>query len=261
MKSLQALNPQERANIQYVLTDVDDTITTNGKLRVEALQALWQWKEVGYRVICITGGSAGWSDAYLRQWPIEAVVSESGAVCLYKEGDSYRTYINPSLCQKGYKERMHQLIETVLAQVPCSKVSSDQFARRFDIAFDYHSEPPYLNSEEVAHIVSICHAAGAHTAVSSIHVNAWFGEYDKYQGCKDFFHDVLQVSEEDLLSQSIYIGDAPNDEVMFSHFPLSFAVGNFKQKAHLVHHLPQFISDKEGGLGFAEIADVFCSVH
>lgn len=257
MKSLQAFDPSERAHIRYVLTDVDDTITTKGKLHVEALSALWKWREAGYQVICITGGSAGWADAYLRQWPIEAVVSESGAVSLYKEGDAYRKYISPALNQTGYRERMQQLIDTVLTQVPRSKVSSDQFARLFDIAFDYHSEPPYLNAHEVQQIVSICQAEGAHTAVSSIHVNAWFGEYNKYKGTRDFFQNVLHIEESDMIHQSLYIGDAPNDEVMFAHFPLSFAVGSFREKASLVQHLPRYLSDNEGGLGFAEIADLF----
>jgi HAD superfamily hydrolase (TIGR01484 family) len=254
LRDLSFLSASEVSPIQYVLTDVDDTITTNGKLRPEALQALYDLSEHGFKVICVTGGSAGWGDTYLRQWPVEAVLSESGAVCLYRDNGVIKHYVHPSIIQQGYRERSEKLIEAVLAEVPGSKLSSDQFARLFDIAFDHGSEPPFLDKDKIASVVSICQRFGFHTAVSSIHVNAWFGKYDKRLGSISFFKDILGIDEETFKRVCCYCGDAPNDQVMFSYIPLTFGVGNvLDHKAEIIDY-PSYVSQYHGGKGFSQIS-------
>ncbi|MGH0053031.1 MAG: HAD-IIB family hydrolase [Sphaerochaetaceae bacterium] len=255
MQPVSHLSGVEARKIVFLLTDVDDTITTKGKLRPAALSALYRLQDAGIRTICVTGGSAGWGDTYLRQWPIEAVLSESGAVCLYREHGVIRQFVHPSIVQEGYKERAQQLIHRVLSTVPGAKVSSDQFARLYDVAFDHGSEPPYLDSASIEKVVGICQDMGAGTAVSSIHINAWFGSFDKYQGSQVFFEQVLGINEQELLATSCFCGDAPNDQVMFARFPLSFGVGNLKKKEKEMQFLPTYIAKGEGGEGFAEIVD------
>jgi len=255
MQSVKNLRGDEASLVSFLLTDVDDTITTEGKLRPVALQALYALQEAGIRTICVTGGSAGWGDTYLRQWPVEAVLSESGAVCLYRDHGAIRKYVHPSIVQEGYEQRKSALIEKVLSFVPGSKLSSDQFARIYDVAFDHGSEPPYLDADQIARVVEVCKSMGAGTAVSSIHVNAWFGSFDKYRGTKAFFADVLGLDEKTMIQKSCYCGDAPNDQVMFSRFPLSFGVGNIRKHLHSMQVLPRYAADAEGGAGFSEIVN------
>ncbi|MDY0289745.1 MAG: HAD-IIB family hydrolase [Sphaerochaeta sp.] len=263
MRELDTLTEGEVASLRYVLTDVDDTITTRGKLRPEGLAALWKLHDSGLKVICVTGGSAGWGDTYLRQWPVEAVLSESGAVCLYREDGVIRQYVHPSIKKEGYKQRVQELIAKVLSLVPEAKISSDQFARIYDIAFDHGSEPPFLHKDKIAKVVDICQSLGAGTAVSSIHVNAWFGEFDKRRGTEAFFRDVLGLQGAILQEICCYCGDAPNDQVMFSHFPLSFGVGNIRKHTQGMHDLPRYIAKSDGGAGFFEIAEALlrCKVN
>lgn len=255
MQPLKNLLDTEAKKIAFLLTDVDDTLTTHGKLRPIALEALYKLEEAGIRTICVTGGSAGWGDTYLRQWPIEAVLSESGAVCLYREDGAIRHFVHPSIVQEGYQERVQAIIKRVLASVDGAKVSSDQFARIYDVAFDHGSEPPFLSEAGIDKIVEICRDMGAGTAVSSIHVNAWFGSFDKYEGSRAFFSQVLGLDEQEMLETGCYCGDAPNDQVMFSHFPLSFGVGNIKKRVDSMQFLPTYVAENEGGEGFAEIVD------
>lgn len=255
MQPLENLSQTIARKIRFLLTDVDDTITTNGKLRPAALDALYRLEEAGIRTICVTGGSAGWGDTYLRQWPVEAVLSESGAVCLYRENGAIRHFVHPSIVQEGYQKRVQAMIQRVLSSVDGAKVSSDQFARIFDVAFDHGSEPPFLSEDGIAKIVEICKDMGAGTAVSSIHVNAWFGSFDKYEGSRAFFAQVLGLDEQEMLDTGCYCGDAPNDQVMFSRFPVSFGVGNIKKRAESMQFLPTFVAENEGGEGFAEIVD------
>jgi len=255
MHRLSDISREEAANIKFLLTDVDDTITTNGKLKPDALSALYRLQEAGIRTICVTGGSAGWGDTYLRQWPIEAVLSESGALCLYREKGAIRHFVHPSIVQDGYAQRVEHLIQEVQATVPNAKLSSDQFARIYDVAFDHGSEPPYLEKEDINRIVEKCHELGASTAVSSIHVNAWFGDFDKFKGSLAFFQNILGLDESQMLTQSCYCGDAPNDQVMFSQFGLSFGVGNVRKHEKTMRFLPKYISESIGGTGFKEIVD------
>ncbi|MGE4584013.1 MAG: HAD hydrolase family protein [Sphaerochaeta sp.] len=255
MQALTNLTVEEAGKLSFLLTDVDDTITTKGKLHPEALDALYRLANAGIRTICVTGGSAGWGDTYLRQWPIEAVLSESGAVCLYRKDGSIKHYIHPSIVQDGYQDRMKALMERVLSSVPNAKLSSDQFARLYDIAFDHGSEPPYLDQAGIAQVVALCQEMGASTAVSSIHINAWFGSFDKFRGTKAFFSDVLGLDEQYVCNHSCYCGDAPNDQVMFSRFPVSFGVGNIRRHVSSMQVLPAYAAEAEGGAGFAQIVD------
>jgi 3-deoxy-D-manno-octulosonate 8-phosphate phosphatase KdsC-like HAD superfamily phosphatase len=86
-------------------------------------------------------------------------------------------------------------------------------------------------------------------------VNAWFGSFDKYEGSRAFFSQVLGLDEQEMLETGCYCGDAPNDQVMFSHFPLSFGVGNIKKRVDSMQFLPTYVAENEGGEGFAEIVD------
>jgi HAD superfamily hydrolase (TIGR01484 family) len=254
LRDLSLLSKEDVGPLEYVLTDVDDTITTKGKLMPEALQALYDLSESGLKVICVTGGSAGWGDTYLRQWPVEAVVSESGAVSLYRKNGVIKQYVHPSIIQEGYAKRSNLLIEKVLKEVPGSKLSSDQFARLYDIAFDHGSEPPYLDKKQIQQVVEICRGFGSETAVSSIHVNAWFGQYDKKRGSLSFFQDILGIDEFAFKKVCCYCGDAPNDQVMFSYLPLTFGVGNVREHIAAFKDLPSFISQDKYGKGFSQIA-------
>lgn len=255
MRSISSLTEAEARAVEFVLTDVDDTITSDGKLRPAALAALYRLQDAGIRTICVTGGSAGWGDTYLRQWPVEAVIAESGAVSLYRKDGLITHYVHPSIDQGRYDERKEAMIEAVLSSVEGAKLSSDQFARIYDVAFDHGSEPPYLDPEHIAQVVAVCTGEGAATAVSSIHINAWFGSFDKWEGSRTFFAEVLGLSQQELLGRSCYCGDAPNDQVMFAKIPLSFGVGNILEASGRMEILPRYVVTERGGEGFARIVD------
>src|SRR3546814_4188945 len=67
------------AQVDVVLTDVDDTLTQGGKLSASTLDAIGRLARGGVRVIPVTGGCAGWCDHIVRAWPVAAVIGESGA--------------------------------------------------------------------------------------------------------------------------------------------------------------------------------------
>src|ERR1700730_1371174 len=68
-----------RAAIRFVLLDIDDTLTTEGRLTASAYGALENLSRRGLRVIPVTGRPAGGCDLIARFWPVDAVIGENGA--------------------------------------------------------------------------------------------------------------------------------------------------------------------------------------
>jgi 3-deoxy-D-manno-octulosonate 8-phosphate phosphatase KdsC-like HAD superfamily phosphatase len=136
-----------------------------------------------------------------------------------------------------------------------SAISSDQFCRLMDLAVDFCEDVSPLSESDVTKIVQIFEKHGAHAKVSSIHVNGWYGDYDKLSTSFKFLKNEFGLSEEDILNKCIFVGDSPNDEPMFSKFPHSFGVANILKFTSRMKHLPAYVSAKPGGEGFSEIAD------
>ena len=68
--------------LRGIFTDIDDTLTTDGAITSDALEALHQLKAQGLAVVAITGRPVGWSEPFAQHWPVDAIVAENGAVAL-----------------------------------------------------------------------------------------------------------------------------------------------------------------------------------
>ena len=79
MRPLCEFPQKEILKIKFILTDIDDTLTTNGRLPAKSFHALVKLHLAGFKVIPITGRPAGWCDHFARMWPVDAVVGENGA--------------------------------------------------------------------------------------------------------------------------------------------------------------------------------------
>jgi len=253
MKPIKELDAERISKIKYILCDIDDTITTNGKLPSESYAALWNLYDAGYHVIPVTGRPAGWCDLIIREWPVKAVVGENGAFVYYFDGEYLKTFTHPSVSGADAQMKLEAVKKACLEGVPGCRVAKDQFARIYDLAVDFNEDPPYLGFEAAERIKEICVSMGAEAKVSSIHVNAWFGHYDKLMMTQLFMKEVL--NEENLKEKCIFFGDSPNDEPMFSFFPNSCAVANILPFVNSIQHLPTFVTTLEGGKGFAEAID------
>lgn len=236
--------------IKYILTDIDDTITQDGKLPAESYAALWDLHNAGYKVMPVTGRPAGWCDLMIRQWPVDAVVGENGAFVYYFAGKQLKTFTHPSVAGMDVREKLAAVKEAALQGVPGCRIAKDQFSRIYDLAIDFNEDPPYLGLEAAEKIKEICVSLGAEAKISSIHVNTWFGEYDKLSMTRLFLQTIWK--EQNLQEKVLFFGDSPNDEPMFAYFPNSCAVANIKPFVSKMKHLPAYVTQKEFGSGFAE---------
>ncbi|MDD6034096.1 MAG: HAD-IIB family hydrolase [Oscillospiraceae bacterium] len=250
MRPIDTLTPEEASSIRYILHDIDDTITDEGKLLPEAYAALWALHDAGFRVIPVTGRPAGWCDMILRQWPVDAVIGENGAFVDYFDGPRKERFFHPSVPRQRLSERLEEIRNACLAGVPGCRVSKDQHYRICDLAIDFNEDEPRLGLEAARQIKAICESFGAVAKISSIHVNTWFGDYDKVSMARLFLEKIF--GETDIRKKVFFFGDSPNDEPMFRFFPLSAGVANIRPFLSSLEAPPAFVTENRGGRGFAE---------
>ncbi len=238
-----------------VLTDIDDTLTHEGAIEPEALDALARLRAAGLPVIAITGRPMGWSEPFARDWPIDAIVAENGAVALFTEGGALRTeYAQDEATRTLNAQRLAEAARRVLREVPGATLARDSAGRVTDIAVD-HSEFAQLGTERIDAVVAIMRAEGMNATVSSIHVNGWFGAHDKRSGARWIVRRLLGREVEAERERWVYVGDSTNDQLMFEHYPLSVGVANLMRFAEQLTVWPAWITQAERGRGFAELTE------
>ncbi|XXK30707.1 HAD-IIB family hydrolase [Rhodobacteraceae bacterium nBUS_24] len=259
---MQPLNqfPEEIAkNIVCVFTDIDDTLTTEGSLPACAYKALEALTNAGIHVAPITGRPAGWCDMIARLWPVAGVVGENGAFYFSYDWDQkkmIRVYDTEEAMRTRDRKRLDNLATRILSEVPGCAISVDQAFRESDLAIDIAEDVPELDDASVQRIKEIFEEEGAVAKVSSIHVNGWYGTYSKLTMSRRFAIERLGLDVDLQKDNFVFCGDSPNDGSMFEFFPFACGVANVKQFAGKMPSYPAFVSEKKGGEGFVEIADV-----
>lgn len=272
MQSLSQWSADDRRPIIGVLTDIDDTLTTEGAITPDALQALADLRAAGLHVIPITGRPVSWSEPFALSWPVDAIVAENGAVALIQPRSCVENIdqngIQPlpdkrEALLKRYQQdastratnfaRMQQVAQRVLHEVPGTTLAEDSPGRETDIAVD-HSEFTHLAPEQIAQVVQIMQSEGMCATVSSIHINGWFGAHNKLEGARWIVRELLGRELDAEIARWVYVGDSTNDQLMFQHFPFSVGVANIRRFAAELTHQPRFITPSERGAGFAEVA-------
>jgi HAD superfamily hydrolase (TIGR01484 family) len=242
------------SRIDGVLTDVDDTLTEHGAIAPVALAALQRLRERGVHVVAITGRPMGWSEPFARDWPVDAIVAENGAVALFREDGELRVeYAQDEATRAENSKRLAEVAQRVLHKVPGAALAQDSAGRVTDIAID-HAEFAELDAGQIQQVVQVMHGAGMHATVSSIHINGWFGEHDKLSGARWIVRRLFERDLETELDRWAYVGDSTNDQLMFGHFPLSVGVANLVRFADQLHVWPAYLTRGQRGTGFAELA-------
>lgn len=251
MKSILLFNH----SLKFLFTDIDDTLTDDGQLHASAYMALSQLSSAGVHVVPVTGRPAGWCEMIARQWPVEGVIGENGAFYFrYKNQKMNRYFATDESTRLTNQKKLNEIREEVLKKIPGAAIASDQFCRLFDLAIDFCEDVPALSQSEIKKIVSIFNENGAQAKVSSIHVNGWFGDYDKLTMVLQYLKIEWSIEPDQAKLIAGFSGDSPNDEPMFAFFPHSFGVANIINFIDALKSPPTFVANKRGGEGFVEIA-------
>ena len=249
---------QERRAIRGVFCDIDDTLTTDGRLTAEAYSALERLHAAGLAVVPITGRPAGWCDLIARFWPVAAVVGENGA--LYFRYDRARRamkrgHVDDAPARARNRERLAAVGDEIVRAVPGCAIAADQAYRETDLAIDYREDVSALAPDAVERIVTLMQARGLTAKVSSIHVNGWFGAYDKLTMTHRLMREEFGVDLDAARAAYAFVGDSPNDAPMFAFFPNSVGVANVRDFAGRLGHEPRYVTTANAGAGFRELVD------
>ena len=238
-----------------IFTDIDDTLTTDGDITPNALQALADLKAAGLHVVPITGRPVGWSEPFAHSWPVDAIVAENGAVGLvHKNGQPLsKLYQQDTPTRISNFARMQQVLAKIEQTVPGAQRSQDSAGRETDIAID-HSEFTHLPQAAMDRVVRIMQTEGMTATVSSIHINGWFGQHSKLTGARWIVRQLWGRDLDAEMDRWVYVGDSTNDQVMFERFANSVGVANIRRFEAQLAHAPRFVTPSERGAGFSELA-------
>jgi HAD superfamily hydrolase (TIGR01484 family) len=257
MQPLRQFLDDALARVRGVFADIDDTLTTDGGLTAESYSALATLHGTGLLVVPITGRPAGWCDHIARMWPVDAVVGENGAFYFAYDRASrklVKRFRDDDATRTANRARLAAVRDRILAEVPGTALASDQLYREADLAIDWCEDVPRLAEDAVDRVVAIMRAAGMTAKVSSIHVNGWFGAYDKLGMTRTLMRERFGVELDAARGDYAFIGDSPNDASLFAYFPLSVGVANVRRFAGRLELAPAYVTAAASGAGFAELA-------
>jgi HAD superfamily hydrolase (TIGR01484 family) len=264
MQPLDSFAAATRRRIRGVFTDIDDTLTTEGRLTAAAYGALERLRDAGLITIPITGRPAGWCDHIARMWPVDAVVGENGAFYFRYDAAArklVKRFLAPEAERAANRQRLAALRDRILAAVPGAAPASDQLYREADLAIDFCEDVPPLARADVDRIVAIFGEAGATAKISSIHVNGWFGSYDKLGMTRLLLRECFGIDLDSRREEFVFAGDSPNDAPMFAYFPHAVGVANVTDFADRMTALPAYVTPSRGGAGFVELADALLAAR
>ncbi|HSW05616.1 HAD family hydrolase [Aquabacterium sp.] len=256
MRPLRELPAAVLASLHGVLTDIDDTLTRDGAIEPAALDALRALEAAGVPVIAITGRPAGWSEPFALAWPVRAIVAENGGVMLRREGHGAapRARCSFTVDDRTRAEqfcRLQACAAAVLAEVPGTTLAQDSPGRLTDIAVD-HSEFCTLDAGRIAQVVAVMRRHGLTATVSSIHVNGWIGDHNKWTAALWAVETVVGQAFDP--ARWLYVGDSTNDQLMFERLPFTVGVANIARFVPQLVCWPAWVTAAERGAGFAELA-------
>lgn len=257
-QALQKVASQQLSGIKALCFDIDDTFSSHGKILPEAYESLWKLKKAGFVLVPVTGRPAGWCDHIARFWPVDAVVGENGAFTFFMEDGKLKTTTTPG-ASKDPKSEIEKLAKDVLAKFPEAKWASDQNYRLYDLAIDICEDVKPWADGRVKELLEFLKAKKTHAKLSSIHVNAWFGNYSKVDGLKHALKNGPSALKKLSWKEMIFAGDSPNDEPLFEAFEKSVGVANLSKYLAQLKHPPTYLASQEAGLGFVELVDLLLS--
>jgi HAD superfamily hydrolase (TIGR01484 family) len=260
-KPLSELTFKQAKQIKWLLTDVDDTLTWEGKLPAETLQALSKLNDAGVNIIPVTGACAGWCDQMARLWPVHGVIGENGAFWMQKNAKGFASReMTPITKMRQQQSELMSQLDVLLEGYPDVTYAYDQRFRFCDVAINLSQDrAPVAEkiSEELLDRVKQLKVDGqsVNAALSSIHLNVWVGDHSKRLTAEKYLLENNGIDS--IINNEIaYIGDSFNDESMFAWLPLTFGVKNILPVLPKLTAKPAYLTDKKGGYGFVELADI-----
>lgn len=255
MNDLRHISEADFSRVTAVFADVDGTLTTRGRIESHTLRALEALHSTGVRVVLVSGRSAGWAEAWVRQWPVAAAIAENGGLYFALRGRKLKkVYAERPSERLRNRVRLVRVVADAVAAVKGAKLSTDSAYTEVDLAID-HAEDVRLAPGTADKLEAYLHKRKVNAVRSSVHVNAWVGDFDKRSMVKRFLRDEWKTALRARDARFVFVGDSFNDEPMFEAFSLSVGVANVRTVLARLDFPPKFITTRSEGHGFVELAN------
>jgi HAD superfamily hydrolase (TIGR01484 family) len=242
-------NYQGCKKIRLIATDMDGTLTQNGKFTSSLLQALENLATAGIKVIIVTGRSAGWVSGISSLMPIAGALAENGGL-FYSSDHLESIALTPIPDLANHRQHLATTFAKLQTQFPQLQESTDNRFRVTDWTFDVSD----LTIDEIQYLSNICQHEGWGFTYSNVQCHIKPQTQNKAVG-------LLQVLEqyfpEYSLDQIATVGDSPNDESLFNqdYFPVSVGVANVMKYADHLQYQPTYVTNAAEGAGFCELSN------
>ncbi|MGK7898160.1 MAG: HAD family hydrolase [Xenococcus sp. (in: cyanobacteria)] len=240
-------------NIQLIATDMDGTLTKNGKFTSELILALEALQDKNIDVLIVTGRSAGWVQSIANYLPIVGAIAENGGVFYHNETNSCN-FLTPIQDLTVYRQKLSLVFQSLKQKFPQISQSEDNRFRVTDWTFDIGD----LTSSQLTEITAICQQVGWGFTYSTVQCHIKPFEQDKAIGLELVLNKYFpQLTREEIVT----VGDSPNDESLFNQnlFPLSVGVANISDYCDRLKYQPTYITSQAEVTGFCQLADILQS--
>lgn len=257
MKPLAHWPREQRSRIRGVLTDIDDTLTEQGRLTPEVLAALARLRNAGIKLIAVTGRPTYWALPLLRLCSLDAVIAENGASAFWlnEKGIQQSLFYADASTRHEHRRALDAFALQLQRRFAHIAVADDAPQRVGDLAFDIGENIAPLPVQQVEEVLAFIRAHGFHATASSIHAHASVELFSKQKMSERVLAQVIGVDDASARQTYVFVGDSGNDAPMFAHYPYSVGVAN------VAHHLPRlptppaYMAQRGFGAGFVEVAD------
>lgn len=256
MQDLSFASAAQFADVQFVLTDMDETLTYQGQLHASTYLALERLRNHGICVIPVTAAPAGWCDQMARMWPVDGVIAENGGLFLRRSTGGHgveRHYWHSPDDLAQARARLLTISRMVKQKVPQAELADDQDFRLTSLAYR-------RTVADVDHrILDALVSAGAEATINNLWVLGWAGDYNKLSMALRVLHERYRVDADAAKQLVAYSGDSINDAPMFGYFRHTAGVCTVVDSLPQLPVPPRWITQGPGGAGFVEFADAIIS--
>jgi HAD superfamily hydrolase (TIGR01484 family) len=240
-------------SVRFVLTDMDETLTYQGRLSAATYTALEQLQTVGIKVIPVTAAPAGWCDQMARMWPVDGVIGENGGLFFRRTPNGHgivRTFWHEQDQLSEVRDTLHAIGRRVQEQIPEATYADDQPFRLTSLAF---AQPQ--DKGVAQRLVEALRAEGAETTINNLWILGWLGGYDKLAMTRRVMTETFGIDIDTDRGAVLYTGDSTNDAPMFGFFHHTVGVSTVRQYLSDLPKPPKWITAGPGGTGFVEAAE------
>ena len=240
-------HPDAVQQIRLIASDMDGTLTQQGKFTSALLQALEDLAAANIKVLIVTGRSAGWVSGIVTYLPVVGAIAENGGL-FYPANGAIPTILTTIDDINIHRQQLGQTFQQLQSKFPQLRESSDNRFRLTDWTFDVQG----LNLNQLQKLTNLCHRLGWGFTYSNVQCHIKPLEQDKATGLLQ----VMSAEFPECTPQSVLtVGDSPNDESLFdsNKFPLSVGVNNVLHYTNQIAHQPTYITHASECQGFCEL--------